>query len=124
MTKDVIGFRVSEEVKKAWDNLNDADKDRVRAFLEQLIMLYSAGFSVEMAKREFDSLRAEICPDLLRAFEYMNKSSCIYKCYDSNVSSLFNHAMYLVQKLCKTHPVRTQGVKVDRGVANPPSFNT
>jgi len=111
--KDVIGLRVSLEVKQAWDNnLTNEDKEKIKAIVEELILLHQAGFSFELVKRELDSLRAEICPRLLKAVEYMMKSSCIIRCYDDYLRKYFFDVEYLAQQLCKTHPARPSSTKV------------
>jgi len=107
LPKDIIGLRVSLEVKHAWDNLTDRDKDKIKAIVETLILLHQAGFSFDLVKRELDSLRAEICPKMLRAVEYMRKSVCISRCYDDNLKKNFFDLEYLTQQLCKTYPVKS-----------------
>jgi len=125
MVKDVIGLRVRLEVKNAWDSLTDSDKDRIKAIVEELILLHSAGFSVEMVKRELDSLRTEVCPWFIKIVEYYRKSGCINGCYDSNVRNYINYLHYYVQKLCKYYPAKpqAQGVKNDRGVVDSRGLN-
>jgi hypothetical protein len=118
---DVIGLRVRQEVKNAWDNLSEHDKDKIRGFMEELILLHSAGFNMDLRRQEFDGLRAEVCPSLLKAVEYFSRSLCIFKCYDENVRNYFSYLQYNVQKLCKSHPVRVSGNA--GGVADTSSFN-
>jgi len=109
MPKDVISLRVKLEVKEAWDQLTDNDKMRIRDILEELVLLHASGFSVELLKRELDSLRADICPLLKKIVEYYNRSSCIEHCHDDLVKSYFYKLYYIVNyKLCTTYPVKPQ----------------
>ena len=106
LAKDVISMRVRVEVKTAWENLTDTDKENIRALVEELVLLHQAGFSINLVKRELDSLRAEICPRLLKAVEYIVKHPCSYRCYDDYYRKYYSDIQYLSQVLCRTHPVK------------------
>ena len=108
--RDVISLRVRVEVKDAWEQLTDHDKARIRDFVEELVLLHATGFKVDLVKRELDSLRAEICPMLIKIAEYYHKSACISNCYDPNVKYYEQYLYYYVQKLCKYYPAKPQGV--------------
>ncbi len=105
MRGDVIGLRVRQEVKNAWDNLGEQDKERIRSFLEEVVLLHATGFNMDLRRQEFDGLRAEVCPSLIKIVEYYNKSSCITRCYDPNVKHYASMLGYLTERLCKIHPV-------------------
>jgi len=109
MSKDVIGFRVRSEVKTAWEQLTENDKNRVRIMVEELILLHASGYSVELIKRELDSLRAEICPALKKIVEAYEDAWCINRCSEDWVKSYFYKLYYIINyKLCNAYPVKPQ----------------
>jgi hypothetical protein len=96
----VIGLRVREEVKTAWDSLTDSDKEKIKALVEELVILHKAGFKVDVVKHEMDS----ICQKLMRTVGSLINHPCVYRCYDDSARSLFYELYNLAQQLCK--PVR------------------
>jgi len=107
MPTSVIGIRVDEATKRAYDALPDEAKYKIRVLNELVINLLARGMDVNIVKSETERKLAELCPELRRQINKV-RSEMIFTRISNNsvVDNSIQRIFYLIEsQLCRVTPL-------------------
>jgi hypothetical protein len=107
MGKAVLSLRVDESAKLAYDSLPDDAKDKIRGFVEIVVMLMSRGVDVNIVESQFENEKLELCRQLLSQIEKI-RSATVFTRISSNsvVDNSIQRLLYLIEsRLCRAAPL-------------------
>jgi hypothetical protein len=122
MPTTVIGIRVDEATKRAYDSLPGEAKYKIRVLNELVINLLARGMDVNIVKTETERKLVELCPELRRLIDKVRSETRFTKISSNSVvENSIQRMFYLIEtRLCTaTHLVPVPVAQAEKQAGEP-----